>query len=337
MNGIVEIGFEYQRSFSGKKIAESLFGSNSLHFQGSAITGAARDPNALIADNFGLSQLCDTSISFKPRIQNYNLNFHGRLGLDNWVEGLYGEVYFAFTHQNRSLGLSNAVTNTLTGCNTSFSCNTVCSTGCSTNSCDTTNSCAPSTNSCAPSVNSCTTGIAGCNASINNNCSSTCFTSSLSGACTTPFPAGYMGAGVVPTVSTLQQALTGQTVFGDMKTPWAFGQFPFCSQTKNAVAGVALVAGWNFWQSDCGHLGAFFQYVAPTGNKPDPRVIFSAVVGNGKHHELGGGISAHYDLWNNDCDQSLTAYLDGYVVSMLKNCQLRSFDFAGKVRVSHCA
>ena len=132
------------------------------------------------------------------------------------------------------------------------------------------------------------------------------------------------------TVPSIVAALDGQTTFGDMTTPWAFGRFPTCSRSKNAVAGVALVAGWNFWQSDCGHFGAFFQYVAPTGNKPDPRFIFNPVVGNGKHHELGGGISAHYDLWNNDCDQSLTAYLDGYVVTMLSNTQLRSFDFTGK-------
>jgi hypothetical protein len=138
-----------------------------------------------------------------------------------------------------------------------------------------------------------------------------------------------MAAGVASTVGSLEAALTGGT-FGDMQTPWAFGRFPFCSQNKNAVAGVALVAGWNFWQSDCSHFGLFFQYVAPTGNRPDPRYLFSPVVGNGRHHEVGGGLSAHYELWNNDCDQALNVYLDGFVMTALRNCQTRSFDFQGK-------
>jgi len=308
-NGIMELGFEYQRSFSSSHISRALFGSDRLHFQGSgignSITGAGRDSRALIADNFGLSALCDTCISFKPRIQNYNLNFHGRLGFDNWVEGLYGEVYFAFTHQNRNLHLETNVTCTTT-------CSTGCSTGCSIG--------------CSDFSFGCSTGC-----STNNSCNNSCVVTGtgLPGACGTPFVAGYMAPGVASTVGSLQSALTGGT-FGDMQQPWSFGRFPFCSQTKNAVSGVALVAGWNFWQSDCGHFGLFFQYVAPTGNKPDPRYLFSPVVGNGGHNEVGGGLSAHYELWNNDCDQALNVYLDGYVMTALRNCQTRSFDFLGK-------
>ena len=313
MNGIAELGFEYQRSFNADKIAQSLFGSSALHFQGSGISASTRDPLALRADDFGLGQFCDTAVSFKPRIQNYNLNFHGRVGFDNWVEGLYGEVYFAFTHQNRFLDLRTS--STLSTCSVNNSCGVASNGSCgvvSNGGCNTSNSCNTSTNNCSVGV-------------MSNNC----FVST-STACTTPFPAGYMDSGVAVTVPNIVQALDGQTLFGDVATPWSFGRFPTCSQTKNAVSGVALVAGWNFWQSDCGHLGAFFQYVAPTGNKFNPQFLFAPVVGNGRHHELGGGISAHYELWNDDCDQALNVYLDGYVMSALRNCQLRSFDFCGK-------
>lgn len=307
VNGVAELGFEYQRSFNNDHISRALFGGNTIHFQGSSITGASRDPRALIADNFGLSTVCDTVVAFKPRIQNYNLNFQGRLGLDTWVEGLYGELYFAFTHQNRSLHLTNA-------CATGQSCEVVCnaSPACSFSDCSINSSCDMSPESYTSPLNTCM------------SCPLTTGT-----VCTTPFAAGYMAAGVAPTVANLSAALTGAT-FGNMTTPWAFGQFPLCSQTKNAVSGVAVVAGWNFLQNDCGHLGLFFQYVAPTGNKPDPRLLFSPVVGNGKHHEVGGGLSAHYEVWSNDCGQELNIYLDGYVMTALRNCQIRSFDFLGK-------
>jgi hypothetical protein len=306
-NGYFDLGFEYQRSFSHKHISRALFGGETIHLQGSGITGAARDPRALIADNFGLSATCDQTIGFKPRIQNFNLNFRSHFGFDNWVEGLYGEVNFVFTHQQRNLHITNGT------CSTSTLFNGYGS-GCS-NSCDNSNT----------SFN-CSTGC-----SNNNSCGtlSTGSGAGLNASCLTPFAAGYMGAGVVPTLGTLTAALTGQT-FGDMTTPWAFGQFPFHHQKENRVAGVALVAGWNFWQSDCSHFGLFFQYIAPTGNRPNPTHLFSAVVGNGKHHEVYGGLSTHYELWNNDCDQALNVYLDGYAGSALSSCQTRSFDFAGK-------
>ncbi len=146
------------------------------------------------------------------------------------------------------------------------------------------------------------------------------------------FPVGYMSSTATTTttpVADLKTALKGDSTFGDMQTAWKFGKFSFCDMTENKVAGVDLILGYNFWQSDCGHFGAFFQYTAPTGNKPSATTVFSPVVGNGKHHEVGGGIDAHYELWSNDCDQSITAYLNGFVVTLLKDCQVRSFDFAG--------
>jgi len=266
-NGTLELGVEYTRSFSSKGLAQCLFGSNALHFQGSQVVG--RDANALIADNFGLSQNCDTTLRIKPMVQNFNLHFATDWRFSNWVEGLYGQVNFTFSHQKRTLASES-------------------------NSSD-------------------------CTAAIQT-----------STGCATPFPAGYMGAAAANPAPDVKTALGGQTLFGDMNTAWAFGKFRFCDQTVNRVAGVSLIFGYNFWQSDCGHFGAFLRYVAPTGNTPDPRFVFSPVVGNGKHHEIGGGITAGYEVWNNGCNQTLGLYLDGYIVTLLKKCQIRSFDFAGK-------
>jgi len=44
----------------------------------------------------------------------------------------------------------------------------------------------------------------------------------------------------------------------------------------------------------------------------------------------GGGLTAHKTVWSNDCNDSLTLYLDGYVTHLFNNCQLRSFDFCDR-------
>jgi hypothetical protein len=280
-HGISEIGIEYQRSFKGSDIAKCLFGTSKLHFQGSQV--ANRDPNALIADNFGLSTKFDGSISFKPRISNVNIHYNGRLQFDCLREGLYGEMRVTFSHQKRDL---------FPEC------------------CDTTTS---------------NTGAV------------------------IPFPAGYMytGAQAFNTSSglsslsvdsnssafpaaNLKQALSGNFTFGNMQTPWAFGKFLFTDQTANKVAGVTLTLGYNFRDTECEHLNVFFQYTPPTGTLPSATYVFSPVVGNGRHNQVGAGLDAHRQLWKNDCGHSVDVYLNGYVASALPNCQVRSFDFKNK-------
>lgn len=264
--GTAELGFEFQRSFRGCELAKCLFGRSTLNFQGSRVGG--RSATSLIADNFGLSQNCDTSVRFNPRIENFNLHFQSRLGMDCWLDGLYGQLNFTFSHQKRTLF-------------------------------------------------------------ADENCG--CDLSAASTGCNTVFPAGYMAATAVTPAATVKEALKGDFTFGNMTTPWKFGRFVFCDQTKNKVAGVSLILGWNFWKNDCGHFGLFFQYTAPTGNRPDARNVFSPVVGNGHHHEVGGGLTSHYELWKDDaCDRNVTAYLDGYVLTLLKDCQVRSFDFKNR-------
>ena len=58
--------------------------------------------------------------------------------------------------------------------------------------------------------------------------------------------------------------------------------------------------------------------------------MFSPVVGNGHHNQVGAGLDAHHQLWKNDCGHSLDMYVNGYVASALPNCQVRSFDFKNK-------
>jgi hypothetical protein len=272
-NGQFQLSLEYQQSFQGDDIADSLFGHDRLLFQGSQL--ATRERRALIADQFGLSPFFDSTIKFSPHIKNINFHGYAHVGFDDWVSGLYGELQFTVSRQERILNACETInTNTLLRLST-------------------------------PS------GLAG----------------SVGQA--VPFPVGYMagGSSTVTPATTIKQALTGNFTFGDMQTPWEFGRFKFGKQTKSGVAGVTLIAGYDFWRNSCEHFGIFLRYTAPTGNKANPTYVFSPVIGDGKHHEIGAGLTHHAQLWSKDDNQSISFYLDGYVMALLENTQLRSFDF----------
>lgn len=266
----LDAAVEYTRSFDGKDLAEGLFGSSTLQFEGTQslkVQGRDRTTFALAADYFGIDPLLPVGtaiLSFNPRIENINLHVQSYAGFDCWVKGLYAQVNFTFSHQKRDL-------------------------------------------------------FAGCD----------CQNDTLSTG-TGKLPAGYMSAAAASSAGDLKTALSGNFLFGDMQTPWNYGKFKFCSMHKNAVAGVDVILGYDFWKTEAGSLGIYLQYTAPTGNKPCPTYVFSPVVGNGKHHEVGAGLRASCKLWENDCDETLVAYLDGHVTSLLKNHQLRSFDFINR-------
>ena len=130
----------------------------------------------------------------------------------------------------------------------------------------------------------------------------------------------------IPINSNLREALSGST-FGDMITPWSYGKFNFDPTLACRLADLDVILGWNFWDCDDSHIGGFFQFVAPTGNKADPSYIFSPVIGNGKHYEFGAGLTAHSIFWYGCADQSIGVYFEGNVTHLFKNTQKRSFDF----------
>ena len=103
----------------------------------------------------------------------------------------------------------------------------------------------------------------------------------------------YMGSGSVDTAETIKQALSGNFLFGDMNTPWCAGKFDFARRTRNGLADIDVILGYNLINDDCYHFGIFALAVLPTGKKRKNLFILDPVVGNGKHVELGGGISAH--------------------------------------------
>ncbi|HEX2978082.1 MAG TPA: hypothetical protein VHO47_03105 [Candidatus Babeliales bacterium] len=97
-------------------------------------------------------------------------------------------------------------------------------------------------------------------------------------------------------------------------------------KSKAGVADLTFLLGYNFWRSDCSHLSVQLALIAPTGNRPNGEFLFEPVFGNGHHVEFGAGLSAHYELWNNGCDQSFGMYFEGNAYHVFYARQNRTFD-----------
>lgn len=179
--------------------------------------------------------------------------------------------------------------------------------------------------------------------SLYNDACSSCISTSVVQS-STFFCPGYMSQSQVPTISSIPAALSGNIGFGNGQGSglaieslggWQYGKFSCFAMNANQIAGFSVDLGYDFIRRDCSHLGVFIRYVAPTGTRLDGSQknasnVFFPIVGNGHHHELGGGLTFHYDLWSNDCGDSLSLYFDGYATHLFKDCQIRSFDFVGK-------
>lgn len=266
----LNMGVAYQHSFDEHAIAENLFGTRTLHFQGSQV--AIRDPQALVADNFGLSPSFDGSITPHPEIKNINFHFQEFFNLDVLAPCMYGQINLTVTQQKRKLF--------------------------------------------------------GCASQQGVVCSTVTTTTALSA-----FPAGYMSAQQANSTSSIEQALSGTFLFGDMQTPWHFGRFTQGEQKSTKLAGVDLILGNKLWQDEHSMATLYFQYTPPTGTKIDAdymRTVFKPLIGAGHHHQVGGGVSTLFEMWNNGYDQSVSATLEGSALALLSNQQIRSFDFAAK-------
>ncbi len=255
--------FQYERSFDGKNIAKSLFGTDTLNFVGSQVQSRSNSGTAgccdLIADYFGLSINSNTQVNLKPVIQNFIWDLEFYLGLDKYVSGLYLKINSPLTYSSWDL----------------FS------------------------NKCSP-----------------------CSLLTATTLDTTPFPPCYMATGTVLPTTNIVDALSGVTNFTD---GWAFGKFRFCPIQKLELADIDVIVGYDFFRTDCNHLGIFGQLVAPTNKRPNPFYVFSPVIGD-HHWKLGGGITAHHKFFEDAC-QWWGVYFEANLLHFLSDTQLRTFDF----------
>ena len=113
--------------------------------------------------------------------------------------------------------------------------------------------------------------------------------------------------------------------------PLKYAKITKCSRKETGFADLRAELGWNFWQSDCYHLGLNLQFAAPTGKKKEPCFLFDAMIGNGNHWEVGGGLTAHYNFWTSeDNENTFSFHLDANITHMFKECRKRTFDLCNK-------
>lgn len=149
--------------------------------------------------------------------------------------------------------------------------------------------------------------------------------------------AGYMSSTTIARAdlpSSFVQAMSGCSTFGDMTTAMKYGRFNSscdCS-TEAGLAELSLRLGWNFHLEEDHHFGAFLYASAPTGTRPCAKNLFEPIIGNGKHWELGGGVTGSWIFWRSEEHDSryVGFWLDATIATLLKADQCRSFDFKCK-------
>lgn len=96
---------EYTRSLKPERIAQYFFGTNCLTFSGSDVPN--RNPKTeILADNFGLARDFIGKVCFKPTVENVIMEFNAKLGLDNWIDGLYFEVHAPIVRTWYNIGIN---------------------------------------------------------------------------------------------------------------------------------------------------------------------------------------------------------------------------------------
>lgn len=104
--GELDLNFSYERSFRPGGIARSLFGpylveDRTINISGSSV--ANRPATDLLADYFFLPKDFQGSIHLSPLVQNYVLFLEAYFGFDEWVQGLYLDIYGAVVNSRYNL------------------------------------------------------------------------------------------------------------------------------------------------------------------------------------------------------------------------------------------
>ncbi len=97
------------------------------------------------------------------------------------------------------------------------------------------------------------------------------------------------------------------------------------------LSDIQIVVGWNALHNYRYHLGANIRIAVPTGNRPEGEFLFEPIIGNSHHWEVGGGISTHIVLWENELtEEKAGLYFDANITHLFTSQQCRSFDICNK-------
>lgn len=99
---------EFRKSYHANRIAEALFGTDKLFVSGSQLE--TRDPNAILADYFGLSPTFQSTVCLNPEIKNFIFTLSAYFGFDRWVPGLFLAIHAPITWTKWDFQLNETVT-----------------------------------------------------------------------------------------------------------------------------------------------------------------------------------------------------------------------------------
>jgi len=109
-----------------------------------------------------------------------------------------------------------------------------------------------------------------------------------------------------------------------------------CARSETGFADLRMELGYDIFNCDDYRFGINIQAAAPTGKMKKPCYLFDAMVGNGNHWELGGGLGGHFCLWESDEENRRFNFVyDANITTMFKNRQCRTFDICGKANSAY--
>lgn len=150
------------------------------------------------------------------------------------------------------------------------------------------------------------------------------------------YQAGFFNSTATPSNTLLKSALsffngcTTIVVPGITAAPLAKAKIADHKKSTTGFAELRGELGWNYLHEDY-HFGFNIQSAAPTGKRPHGEFAFETQVGNGKHWELGVGLSAHWTMWRSEDDEKhLDFVFEGDITHLFNASQTRTFDLIGK-------
>lgn len=141
-----------------------------------------------------------------------------------------------------------------------------------------------------------------------------------------PFVPLYMDQGAVePVIASFTQAVTEGAVYGQVTEPLLFGRFG-CPATTTKLSEIQLALGYVIAERPHGWMSGNIRASIPTGTRPDSRILFEPIVGNGHHWEFGIGFLGQGVLWQKDADKIISVWLEANLTHLFTDTQCRSFD-----------
>lgn len=113
--------------------------------------------------------------------------------------------------------------------------------------------------------------------------------------------------------------------------PLKFARMSCTGLSETKFGDLRWELGWNAWQCEDYHIGVNVQAAAPIGTKRNSCFLFAPTVGNGRHWEVGAGITGHWRIYTNDNeDCGLSLVFDANVTHLFKARERRTFELRDK-------